>query len=122
MAKKLKLKISLFELISYCVLGALAIWGLVYIILGFVCSTALRYDSGLLIRDNEMKANGLGFLSQGIIILAVSIVVAVIILLSCAKKSDRTFEKEQRRAARLNYAKNTIIEAKVEEPSSVENK
>lgn len=117
MAKKLNLKISVFELISYIVLGALALWGIVYIVLGLVCATALKYDSGLLIRDNEMKAHGIGFLTQGIIILAVAVVALTIVLLTCAKKSDKTFEKEQRKAARLNYAQTKIIDAKVEEVS-----
>lgn len=115
MAKKLNLKISVFELVSYIVLGALAVWGIVYIVLGLVCATSLRYDSGLLIKDNQMKANGIGFLTQGVIILGVSVVAAVIVLLSCAKKSDKTFEKEQRRAARLNYTQNKVLDAKVEE-------
>ena len=45
MAEKSKLSISIVELIAYIVGGLLALWGLVYIILGSVC-TFLSYNAG----------------------------------------------------------------------------
>ena len=54
----------------------------------------------------------MGFLYQGFLVLGIAIVVAVVFLLINAKKSDRDYEKAQRRAARL--AKDNVVEAEVE--------
>ena len=102
--KKSKLPITIFELVVYILAGLLALWGLTYMCLGFACNFA-KYNSALVeanktLRDN---ANGLGFLGQGLIIIAVGITLAVIVLCVNAKTTDREYEKEQRRkAARFN--------------------
>lgn len=100
MKKKLK-QLSLFEIIAYSVLLLLGLWGLIYVILGFVCEF-LSINSGLRYANNYVRnVFGTSFLTCGLIVLAVSVVAAIIVLLVNAKKSDRDFEKSQRRAARL---------------------
>ncbi len=100
MKKKLK-QLSIFEKIAYCLLLLLGLWGLIYTLLGFVCEF-LSVNSGLRYANNYIKnVFGTGFLACGLIVLGVSVVAAVIVLLINAKKSDRDFEKAQRRAARL---------------------
>ena len=100
MKKKLK-QLSIFEKIAYCLLLLLGLWGLIYTLLGFVCEF-LSVNSGLRYANNYIKnVFGTGFLTCGLIVLGVSVVAAVIVLLINAKKSDRDFEKAQRRAARL---------------------
>lgn len=100
MKKKLK-QLSIFEKIAYCLLLLLGLWGFIYTLLGFVCEF-LSVNSGLRYANNYIKnVFGTGFLTCGLIVLGVSVVAAVIVLLINAKKSDRDFEKAQRRAARL---------------------
>ncbi len=103
MKKKIKLPLSIFEIVSYSVLLLLGIWGVVYCILGFVCEFLSQSKSNLALRNIAMKNNtaGMGFLYQGFLIMGIAVVAAVIILLITAKKADREFEKNQRRAARL---------------------
>lgn len=100
MANKLK-KISTFEIVAYSIIGALGLWGFVYTILGFTCEF-LSNKSALREANTFIKNMfGTGFLTCGLIVLGVSAVAALVILLINAKKSDRDFEKAQRRAARL---------------------
>ena len=100
MKKKLK-QLSIFEIIAYCILLFLGLWGLIYTLLGFICEF-LSVHSGLRYADTYIKnVFGTGFLTCGLIVLGVSVVASVIVLLVNAKKSDRDFEKAQRRAARL---------------------
>ncbi len=108
---KRKLPLSMFELIAYGVLSLFALWGLIYVSLGIACEF-ISYKSGVASADTVLKGvfGGVGFLWGGIIILAVTVVVAVIILLANAKKSDRDYEKAQRRAARL---KKNVVDAEV---------
>lgn len=101
MAEK-KLKISIFELVAYIVIGLFSLWGVVYIFLGMSCSF-ISTSSAVYLADGKLRSttNNMGFLSQGILILSIGIIVGVIILLIFAKKADRDFEKNQRRAARI---------------------
>lgn len=108
--KKLKLPVSIFELVVYTLAGLLAIWGLVYIALGVAC-IFLRFDNALVLADLNIKAgtNNMGFLEQGIMILFIGVAVVVILLLVNAKTADREYEKEQRRkAARFNRNKKNL--------------
>ena len=100
MAKKFNLPISIFELVVYTLAGLLGIWGLVYISLGLAVNF-LRYDNQLVKTNAALIAgtNGMGFLQQGILILFCAVLVLVVFLLGFAKKADRQYEKEQRRAA-----------------------
>ena len=100
MKKKLK-QLSIFEIIAYCILLLLGLWGLIYTLLGFICEF-LSVHSGLRYANTYIRnVFGTGFLTCGLIVLGVSVVATVIVLLINAKKSDRDFEKAQRRAARL---------------------
>lgn len=114
-----KLKISVFELVVYIIIGLMAVWGLTYIGLGVACNFINET-----VNDNALlKANAhlvettsyLGFLKQGILVLTIAIVVIVIVLLANAKKSDKEFEKSQRRAARTSQRANKVIDAEVSE-------
>lgn len=99
---KKKLPLSIFEIVAYSILLLLGIWGLVYTILGVAVEFS-TYKSALVAADKGLKENtaGMGFLFQGFLIMGVALVPALIILLVNAKKSDRDYEKAQRRAARL---------------------
>ena len=113
---KKKLPLSIFEIVAYSVLGLLALWGLVYICLG-VSVSFLKYDCGLVKANAKLN---LGFLLEGIIILAVGVAAICVVLLLNAKKSDREFEKKQRReAARANRKfggeETAVVDAEVEE-------
>ena len=124
----LKLPITIFELVVYILAGLMGIWGLVYISLA-VAVNFVRYDNALIETDNHLKetTNNMGFLEQGILVLSIAVIVAVIVLLVNAKTSDRVFEKEQRRKqARFNrknvatQQEEIIVEAEttpVEEPA-----
>ena len=103
MAEKKQIKFTknlIIELVIYTLAGLLAIWGLVYMCLGFSINF-ISYKSDLTIADANIRAgtNGMGFLEQGIMILFIVIGVIIAVLLFFAKIADRAFEKEQRRAA-----------------------
>ena len=107
MAKK-KLPISIVEIIVYSLSGLMAFWGLVYISLG-VAVNFLKYDNELVKTNAAILegTNGMGFLQQGILVLFIGVIVAVVFLLGFAKVADRQYEKEQRRAAaRFNRKSN----------------
>ena len=110
MKKKLKLPLSIFEIVSYSILLLLGLWGVVYIILGFCCEFLSISSSSLAAMNEAIASNtkGMGFLYQGFLIAGIAIFVAVIILLFNAKKSDRDYEKAQRRAARLAKDNNVV--------------
>lgn len=106
---KKKLSISIFEIISYSVLALLGLWGLVYIALGVSCEF-IKYDTSVRVANDSLN---LGFLYEGLIILGVAAIAAVVILLIFAKRSDRDFEKAQRRASRLKKNNPQVVEAEV---------
>ena len=124
--KVLKLPVSIFELVVYSLSFLLGLWGLVYIILGFVVNF-LRFDDPLKIYDASIAASShMGLLFQGLLILSVAVLVAVTVLCIFAKGADRDFEKEQRRKqARMQRTRtaSTVEETVVEaESSPVEEK
>ena len=100
MASKKKFPLSIVEIVIYSICLLVGLWGLTYIVLGVV-SNFLSVKSGLVGANNTLRewANGMGFLEQGILVLCIAVIVAVIFLLGYAKVADREFEKEQRRAA-----------------------
>lgn len=115
MAKKNNNKISIFEIVWYSLTGAVALWGLTFIILGVV-SRNLPSSAGLYKGDAAYKAAmNLGFFDSGLIIFSSAVVLAIIVLLITAKKSDREVEKQQRRAARVASASNVQAEQKTNE-------
>lgn len=105
MKKTKKLPISTFELVWYILTGAVAIWGLTYVVLGMVGMYApvSNADNVLALADKDFaKVFGLGFFGWGLIIFAVGAVAASICLIVCSKTADRESEKAARRAARLS--------------------
>lgn len=127
-SKKKKLKISIKELVLYCISGAFVLWGLVYIILG-LCVTYLPLNSEtpLVVADNTIRnLFGLGYLGWGLILASTFAIVASIIMVSFAKGTDKDFEKNQKRAARLARNKPItapeaqVVDAVVSEPQAEE--
>ena len=106
-----KLHLTVFEIIAYTLLILLGFWALTYIALGIACEF-LNYKTA--VREADAKLN-LGFLWEGLIILGATVLGAVTVLLINAKRTDRDFEKAQRRAARLNKKAPTpeVVEAEV---------
>ena len=101
MKKKLRIKLSIFEMIAYSILLLLGLWGLVYACLGFACEF-INYKTDVYKANQIIHSTfGLNFLWWGLIIMGIAVVLAVIILCSYAKRSDRDYEKAQRRAARV---------------------
>ena len=111
-----KLPITIFEIIAYSLLLLLGLWALTYIGLGIACEF-IRYDTGVAAANDKLN---LGFLWEGLIILGSAALGAVVVLLIHAKRSDRDFEKAQRRAARLK--KNPTQEVVEAEVAPVEDK
>ena len=123
-----KLKVSPFEIVWYLLTGAVALWGLVYIVLGLIAQfyPAPSADNPLAKANGVIESKfGLGFLYWGLIILAIGVVAAVFVLCITAKTSDREVEKTQRRAARLAAAhkeegKPEVVDAVVEPKAEAE--
>ena len=114
---------KIIELVIYSTCGALALWGLVYIVLGLFASYLPIPDSSNALKgaDDVIRSHfGLGFFGWGMILFGVFAVVGAFFLVYFAKDVDKDYEKSQRRAARLrrNVApeqkKEEVIDAKVE--------
>ena len=109
MANKAKRKVSVFEIVYYSIAGAFLLWGLTYLLLGFIAeflpSSAPLYSA----------SKNLELVKWGSIISIISAVAIVIVLLVYAKKSDLVFEKEQKRAQRLAaiHAQAEVVDAEV---------
>lgn len=94
-------KVSILEIIVYAVGGALALWGLTYMVLGLF-GEFLPSGNGVKDASDVIKKTfGLSFFWWGVIILLIGMVIVVFTLCLNAKKSDREIERETRRAARL---------------------
>ena len=118
MAKKENNKISVFEIIWYSLTGGIALWGLVFIVLGVIARN-LTSTADLVKADAAYLATmKIGFFNSGLILLSAGVVLAIIVLLLNAKKADREVEKQQRRAARLaaaNAAEEQVAPVETEE-------
>lgn len=129
MEKKRKLKLSVFEIVWYALCCLIILWGLTYIVLGLIARFA-----NIPTADNEiLKASDkyaevfkMGFFGYGLIHTAVGWLLLIIVLLVYSKKSDREFEKEQRRAALRASARKSmgldedVVEAETREEPAVE--
>ena len=117
-----KKKNKILEYIIYGTFGALAVWGLVYIVLGLLASNLPMPDASnpLKSADTVIKAKfGLGFLGWGLILFGVFGASTALALIYFAKDVDKDYEKKQRREARLKRnvevaPKEEIVDAKVE--------
>ena len=101
-----KKSISTKELIGYIIAGIIALFGLALMITHTVgvYLPVLNRENAIVIAENNLIASlkiGLDFLGWGLIFLAIGVIVALIILLTVAKKVDLDVEKNQRRAQRL---------------------
>ena len=97
-------KNRIIELVIYGVFGGLAIWGLVYIILGLLAANLPIPDSDNALRSGDafIKSNfGLGFFGWGLILFGVFASLTAFTFIYFAKDVDKDYEKNQRRAARL---------------------
>ena len=121
MSSKTKSKLSVKELVLYCICGAFILWGLVYVVLGLLAThlPVAQSANPLYAADNTIKSLfGLGFLGWGLILASSFAVILAIILMVFAKGTDRNTDKDQKRAARLARNKapkeEELVEAKVE--------
>ena len=111
-----KKKNKIIEISIYSLFGALAVWGLVYIVLGLLASNLPIPDSQNPLRSGDAVIRshfGLGFFGWGLILFGVFGVCTALALMYFAKDVDKNYEKSQRRAARLK--RNIPSEEKVEE-------
>ena len=102
--KKVRKNLNVFEIVWYCLMALLAIWGITYIVLGLVAQNlpTTASDDGLVRINSEFaQIFGLDFFGWGLIILVIAAVSAIVVLLFFAKKVDVKYEKETRRAIRL---------------------
>jgi len=116
MAQKKKYKLA--EIIIYFTFAALALWGLVYIVLGILASNLPIPDASNPLRDGDSVIRshfGIGFFGWGLILFGVFGVALALAFVYFAKDIDKEYEKSQRRAARLNREPKTkeVIDAKV---------
>ena len=115
-------KNQIIEIVLYALFGALAIWGLVYIILGLLANNLPVPEAKNALKDGNavIEANfGLGFFGWGLILFGVFAVAVAITFTYFARDVDKSYEKNQRRAARLKRNKvednkEEVIDAKVE--------
>ena len=116
--KKNYSKSQIFEMVWYPLCGAVALWGIVYLILGIIAKALPGEDKDLQLADKAIeKAFGLGFMWWGLILIVIGTVLAVISLCANGKGSDREQERNARRQARLNANREqeeAVVEAKVE--------
>ena len=121
LAKKKK-KISVKELVLYIITGTFAAWGLVYIVLGLLANLLPIKDANNPLKNGSDVVKqyfGLGFLGWGLILFGVFALIGVIVMVTFARDVDKDYEKEQRRAARLQRNKTTdapeVVDAEVSE-------
>ena len=109
MANKAKRKVSIFEIVYYSIGGCFLLWGLTYLLLGFIAEF-LPSDAPLYSASKNLE-----LIKWGTIIASISAVAIVVVLLVYAKKSDLVFEKEQKRAQRLAaiHANAGVVDAEV---------
>ena len=101
-----KKKVSTKELVGYIIAGVIALFGLSLLITHTVgvYLPVRNSENAVIIAENNLMTSlkiGLDFLGWGLIFLAIGVIVALIILLTVAKKIDLEVEKNQRRAQRL---------------------
>ena len=102
MAKKLSGKaLKIFEIIVYSICGAVALWGLTYIVLGLIANYGPIDNAIEEFNTSFTKLFKLGLFEWGLIIFCIGMGVGIIVLLSIATTVDKTNEKAARRAARL---------------------
>lgn len=104
MAKNNAKAVKIFEIIFYSICGAVALWGLTYIVLGSIAEYAdIPEKSNYIATANKgfAKTFGMGFLNWGIIIFLIGMGLGILVLLIIANTVDKTNEKAARRAARL---------------------
>ncbi len=99
-------KISPKELIGYIIAGLFALFGLSLMITHTVgvYMPGLNIENAIAVAEANLvtKLNiGLDFLGWGIVFLSIGVIIALIVLLTVAKKVDLEVEKNQRRAQRL---------------------
>lgn len=101
-----KKKVSTKELVGYIISGVIALFGVALMITHTVgvYLPVLNSNNAVVIAENAVKNAlkiNLDFLGWGIIFMVIGVFIALMILLSVAKKVDYDVEKAQRRAQRL---------------------
>ncbi|MCD8195457.1 MAG: hypothetical protein LUD22_04100, partial [Coprobacillus sp.] len=117
--KKKLAPIHIFEIVFYTVMGAIALWGLVYLILGLIITyyPATSSNTPMMGFNDAIKQYfGLTPLWWGVILFAFGAICIAIALICVDRTVDREREAEERRAARLAH-----IKAIEEEEEAIEN-
>lgn len=108
-------KVTTKEFIWYAACGLLVAFALICIIFGIVgYHMAGPSDQNFIVQFEAkvFKKGKLDLRSFGLIVLAVSVLITVIVLCVNAKKADRDIEKKLRREQRLAASVSSTIEAK----------
>lgn len=104
MASKTKKQISKPELITYIGCGLFILWGLTYIVLGLLAAYLPIADASnpIKIADNTIrKLFGMGYFGWGLFLVGLFALIMAIVLIALARNTDKEYERQQRRAARL---------------------
>ncbi len=106
--KKKLAPIYIFEIVFYVVMGAIALWGLVYIVLGLISMywPGVSSSNPLLGFSNTIKRLfGLHPLWWGVLLFSFGAICIAVALICVNRTVDKEKEKEDRRAARLAHIK-----------------
>ncbi len=105
--------LTIFEITWYTICGVLAVWGLVYMILGMIAN--YTDVAGLIHFTNVIKSNfGMNAFYWGIMILAIAVIAFVIAILCVNRVVERESDKASRREARLAHLKELEEEENIE--------
>lgn len=122
-----ELAFLILEIIWYVLCGLVGLWGLTYIVIGIVAQNLpiTAEDGQFLETLAEFKETfKLSMFAWGLIIFAIAAVAAVVVLLARAGKSDREFEKNARRQARLSALlsdeEDEVVDVPVEDTTAKE--
>lgn len=106
--KNKKPAIIIYEIVMYSIVGAVALWGLVYIILGLIAKYLPVISSSnplTTFNDTIKRLFGLSPLWWGIIIFVIAALYIAISLILVNRKVEKDEEKKARREARLAHLK-----------------
>ncbi|MCD8204081.1 MAG: hypothetical protein LUB56_03045, partial [Coprobacillus sp.] len=110
-SKTKKNKISgttIYEIVSYSIVGVVGLWGLVYIVLGLIAKYLPVISSSnplTTFNDTIKRLFGLSPLWWGVIIFSIAALYLVISLLLVNRQVEKNEEKKARREARLAHLK-----------------
>lgn len=106
-----KSKITVVEFVWYAIASVIAIFGIILMVFGIVGHHLPGALSNNFIKNAEANLP-LSFITFGVILVAVGVVLGVIVLCVYAKKADRDIERTIRRQQRLAAQTNEVAGVK----------